>query len=102
MSKLLKPEDVAERLHVSRKTALARMKMEMRCVNVGNGTARPRWVVEERDFERWLEGQKAVPALVQPMPAPVKTKTGSRVRVLPYTQGPIPYRKPEGKKAATK
>ena len=103
MSKLLKPEDVAERLHVSRKTALQRMKMEMRCVNIGNGTARARWVVDERDFERWLEGQKQVPMLSAPAAAPVKTKTGTRVRmVAPSTPGPIPYRKTETKKAVAK
>lgn len=101
MGRLLKPEDVAERLHVSRKTALLRMKQEMRCINVGNGNERPRWAVDERDFERWQESQKVVPALVNARPAATGRSGKALMRVLP-SAGPIPYRKTEPRKKAAR
>lgn len=98
MGKLLTPDDVAERLGVGRRTAMDRMKREMRCVNVGLGNQRPRWAVDEKDFERWLEGQKQVPVqtVVQ---AVQKRRTRGAVPMIAPMQH-IPYRKSSRKAGA--
>lgn len=101
MARILTPEDVAARLGVCRKTALGRMKREMRCVNVGLGSERGRWVVDERDFERWLEGQKQVPALAMEAKKAPKKSAGRVVPMFYGVSGPIPYRH-SGKKAKAK
>lgn len=101
MARILTPDDVANRLGVCRRTALDRMKREMRCVNVGMGEQRPRWVVDERDFERWLEGQKQVPALMKAAEKAPKKGTGRIVPMFLPASGPIPYRH-TGKKASGK
>lgn len=101
MARYLTPDDVAERLHVCRRTALDLMKRDMRCINTGKGTTRPRWVVDEMDFNRWAEGRKQVPVLIRAEEAP---KKGRRAQVVPMflpTAGPIPYRH-TGKKASGK
>lgn len=101
MGRILTPEDVAARLGVCRKTALGRMKREMRCVNVGLGSERGRWAVDERDFERWLEGQKQVPALMKEAKTAPRKGTGRVVPMYLGGSGPIPYRH-SGKKAKAK
>lgn len=100
MGKLLTPDDVAQRLGVGRRTAMERMKREMRCVNVGLGNQRPRWAVDEKDFERWMEAQKQVPVHNVIAAAAPKKKAAGRVVPMFVPGQPIPYRKTQRKAAA--
>ncbi len=58
MEKLLKPQEIAEYLHVDIKRARTLMRT-MPCINVGNSAVKPRLLVAESDLVAWVEARKA-------------------------------------------
>lgn len=59
MEKLLKPQEIAEYLHVDIKRARVLMRT-MPCINVGTSSVKPRLLVAESDLARWVESRKTV------------------------------------------
>lgn len=77
MEKLLKPQEIAEYLHVDIKRARELMKT-MPCINVGTSSIKPRLLVAESDLAAWVEDRKAVGGA----PARKRTQKTARFAVM--------------------
>ncbi len=74
LTKLLRADDVAEILGVSRRTAMELMK-QMPSVNIGTSLRRPRLAVRREDLDHWIASRTTPPdgpAVRQPRRKPAR------------------------------
>jgi len=60
LTKLLRADDVAEILGVSRRTAMELMR-QMPNINIGTSMRRPRLAVRREDLDRWIASRTSPP-----------------------------------------
>jgi len=85
LTKLLRADDVAEILGVSRRTAMELMR-QMPNINIGTSMRRPRLAVRREDLDRWIASRPSPPD----GPA-VKQQRRPRLHIRPNVRHPSTF-----------